>query len=436
VNRNVSEIVERRGRGLPAYFGFFINHYFSLRKTDMSSILAGKKILFGISGSIAVYKAAEWVRELTNSGAEVTVVMTEAATRFVSGLTFAALSGRRVYTGMFEPDAGEEMTHIILARECDLFIIAPATAQSIAKLANGFADDLLSTLVLASKAKVLVFPAMNSNMFCNAATQTNLVRLQEYGYGVIAPEVGKLACGDEGIGRLIDWETAREKIISAFAIQDLQDQTVLITAGPTWESFDPARHLSNRASGKMGYSLARSAKRRGASVILVSGPGAIDPPPQVEMVNITSAQQMHDAVLEHYSRADIVVMAAAVSDYRPRKSMEQKMKKGGKAIDLELVLNPDILKKLGKKKEKAKRPLLVGFAAESNDHIEEGRRKLEEKNLDLIVINDITGKDTGFGTDTNQISLIARDYQLEKLPLLTKEECADMIWDKVVKLLQ
>jgi phosphopantothenoylcysteine decarboxylase/phosphopantothenate--cysteine ligase len=186
----------------------------------------------------------------------------------------------------------------------------------------------------------------------------------------------------------------------------------------------------------MGYSLARSAKRRGAKVILVSGPGAIGPPPEVEMVNITSAQQMHDVVMEHYSRVDIVIMAAAVSDYRPGKSMEQKMKKGGGSISLELLPNPDILKKLGKKKEKAKRPILVGFAAESNDHLEEGRRKLKEKNLDLIVINDITGKNTGFGTDTNQISLIDRDYQLEKLPLLTKEECADMIWDKVVKLLQ
>ena len=402
----------------------------------MRSLLAGKKILFGISGSIAVYKAAEWVRELTKAEAEVTVIMTEAATHFVSSLTFAALSGRRVYTGMFERDAGEEMTHIVLARECDLVIIAPATAQSIAKLAYGFADDLLSTLVLASKEKVLVFPAMNSNMYCHAATQTNLARLQEYGYRVIAPEEGKLACGDEGIGRLLDWETAREKIISAISLQDLQGKTVLITAGPTWESFDPARHLSNRASGKMGYSLARSAKRRGAKVILVSGPGAIGPPPEVEMVNITSAQQMHDVVMEHYSRVDIVIMAAAVSDYRPGKSMEQKMKKGGGSISLELLPNPDILKKLGKKKEKVKRPILVGFAAESNDHLEEGRRKLKEKNLDLIVINDITGKNTGFGTDTNQISLIDRDYQLEKLPLLTKEECADMIWDKVVKLLQ
>jgi phosphopantothenoylcysteine decarboxylase/phosphopantothenate--cysteine ligase len=402
----------------------------------MKALLAGKKILFGITGSIAVYKAAEWVRELTKAEAQVTVVMTEAATRFVSSLTFAALSGRRVYTGMFEPDAGEEMTHISLARESDLFIIAPATAQSIAKLAYGFADDLLSTLVLANHAKVLVFPAMNSNMYCHAATKANLTRLQEYGYGVIEPEQGKLACGDEGIGRLVDWERARESILSAFADQDFAEQTILITAGPTWESFDPARHMSNRSSGKMGYSLARVAKRRGARVILVSGPSAIEPPPGVEIINILSAQQMHDAVMEHYSSADIVVMAAAVSDYRPGKTMEQKIKKGGKSIDLELVPNPDILKKLGQKKKRAKQALLVGFAAESRHHIEEGQRKLKEKNLDLIVINDIIGKDTGFGADTNRVSLIDRDYQLEKLPLLSKEECADMILDKIVKLLQ
>jgi phosphopantothenoylcysteine decarboxylase/phosphopantothenate--cysteine ligase len=401
----------------------------------MKTILAGKKILLGITGSIAAYKAAEWVRELTKEEVEVTVVMTEAATRFVSSLTFAALSGRRVYTGMFECDAGEEMTHIRLARECDLCIIAPATAQTIAKLSCGFADDLLSTLVLACKAKVMIFPAMNSNMYCHAATQANLSRLQEYGYEVIAPEQGKLACGDEGIGRLIAWESARETILSVFSDQDLQDQTILITAGPTWESYDPARHLSNRSSGKMGYSLARTAKRRGARVILISGPTALPPPPGIEVINIVSAQQMHDAVMEHYGSADIVVMAAAVSDYRPGKSQKQKIKKAGKPIDFELVPNPDILKKLGQKKKRAKQPLLVGFAAESIDHVEEGQRKLKEKNLDLIVINDIIGTDTGFGADTNQVTLIDRDYQLEKLPLYSKEECADMIWNKIIKLL-
>ncbi|NOQ67191.1 MAG: bifunctional phosphopantothenoylcysteine decarboxylase/phosphopantothenate--cysteine ligase CoaBC [Desulfobacterales bacterium] len=402
----------------------------------MKSLLADKKILFGISGSIAVYKAAEWVRELAKSEAEVTVVMTDGATRFVSSLTFAALSGKRVYTGMFEPDAGENVTHISLARECDLFLIAPATAQTIAKLANGFADNLLSSLALANRAKMLVFPAMNTNMYCHAATQANLARLKEYGYTIIEPDEGKLACGDEGVGRLVEWEVAREAILSAFVPQDLLEQTVLITAGPTCESFDPARHLSNRSSGKMGFALARSAKRRGAKVILISGPTSLESPSGVEIVNVTSAVQMHDAVMENYINADIVVMSAAVSDYRPEKIMEQKIKKGSDSISLEIVSNPDILKELGKRKENSNRPLLVGFAAESSDHLEEGKRKLKEKNLDLIVINDILGTDTGFGTDTNQVNLIDRDYQLEKLPLLPKEECASMIWDKIVRLLQ
>jgi phosphopantothenoylcysteine decarboxylase/phosphopantothenate--cysteine ligase len=402
----------------------------------MKSLLADKKILFGISGSIAVYKAAEWVRELAKTGADVTVVMTDAATRFVSSLTFATLSGNRVYTGMFEPDAGENVTHINLARECDLFIIAPATAQTIAKLANGFADNLLSSLALASRAKMLVFPAMNSKMYSHAATQTNLARLKEYEYSIIEPEEGILACGDEGVGRLVEWGVARETILSAFAPQDLQRQTVIITAGPTCEPFDPARHMSNRSSGKMGFALARSAKRRGAKVILISGPTSLEAPSGVEMVNVTSAVQMHDAVMENYNNADIVVMSAAVSDYRPEKTMAQKIKKGSDSIGLEMVPNPDILKELGKRKDKTKRPLLVGFAAESSDHLEEGKRKLKEKNLDLIVINDIIGSDTGFGSDTNQVNLIDRDYQLEKLPLLSKDECAFIIWDKIVKLLQ
>lgn len=402
----------------------------------MKSLLAGKKILFGVSGSIAAYKAAEWVSELTKAGAEVSVVMTEAATRFIAKLTYASLSGRRVYSSMFENDAGEAMTHIKLAQESDLVVIAPATAQTIGRLAHGLCDDLLSTLVLAASCKVLVFPAMNSNMFCHRATQANIALLQEYGYEVNEPGQGRLACGDEGIGRLIDWETARERILAVFSAQDLRDRTIVISAGPTWEPFDPARLLSNRSSGKMGYSLARVASRRGARVILVSGPSAVTPPPGVEMVDVMSGKQMLDAIMDRYDDADIIVMAAAVSDYRPGKPVQQKIKKGGKSIEMELIPNPDILKKLGDTKKKAKRPLLVGFAAESADHLEEGLRKLAEKNLDLIVINDILGNDTGFGSDTNRVSLIDRDHQQEKLPLLTKEECAAMIWDKVVRLLQ
>lgn len=376
------------------------------------------------------------MRELVEAEAEVTVVMTDSASRFVSSLTFAALSGRRVYTGMFEHDAGEAMSHINLAAECDLFIIAPATAQTIAKLANGLADDLLSVLALATKANLLIFPAMNSTMYCHAATQANLARLQEYGYNVIAPGEGKLACGVEGVGRLPDWETAGEEIAAACSVPDLQGQTVLVTAGPTWEALDPARHLGNRSSGKMGYSLARSARRRGADVILVSGPCSLAPPHNVKTVLVTSARQMHDVVLAHYDRADIVIMAAAVADYRPKKTMTQKVKKSARAVTLEQVANPDILKKLGSLKKKGKYPLLVGFAAESSDHLAEGKRKLQLKNLDLIVINDITGKDTGFGVDTNQVTILDKEGGLEKLQLLSKDECAARILDRVVAMLQ
>lgn len=402
----------------------------------MDSTLAGKKILFGISGSIAVYKTAEWVRELTKAGAEVTVVMSEAAARFVSPLTFAALSGRRVYTGMFEPDAGEAVTHISLARECDLFVIAPATAQTIARLANGFADTLLTALALASRAPKLIFPAMNVNMYCHPATRANLDRLAGYGYTLVSPESGILACGDEGVGKLVPWETAREMILAIFTPQDFRGRTVLITAGPTWEPFDPARHLSNRSSGKMGFALARVAKRRGARINLVSGPTTLDPSAGIEIIRVTSAQQMYDAVMSGYSEADIIIMSAAVSDYRPEKVVEQKIKKGLQTISLEIIPNPDILKELGQRKGQANTPLLVGFAAESQDHLDEGRRKLREKNLDLIVVNDIVGSDGGFGVDTNQVTLIDRDYQLENLPLLSKEECAGKILDNIARLLQ
>jgi len=409
---------------------------FNKKDPNMNSILSGKKILFGISGSIAVYKTAEWVRELTKAGADVTVVMTEAAARFVSSLTFATLSGKRVYTGMFEQDAGENITHISLAKECDLFVIAPATAQTIAKLAGGFADNLLTSLALANRARMMVFPAMNTNMYCHKATQANLARLEEYGYIIVRPDEGKLACGEVGVGRLVDWEEARESILSAFAPQDLAGRTVLVTAGPTCEPFDPARHLSNRSSGKMGFALARMARRRGARVILISGPTSGKKTSGVETIPVTTGLQMYDSVMDNYADADIVIMAAAVSDYRPAKIVEQKIKKGSDLINLEIVPNPDILKELGNRKKKASRPLLVGFAAESHDHLEEGKRKLKEKNLDLIVINDITGPDTGFGTDTNQVSLMDMDYNLEKLPLQGKEECAYSIIDKIVKLIQ
>ena len=401
----------------------------------MTATVSGKKILFGLCGSIAAYKSAGWVRELSKEGAQVTVVMTEAATRFVSTLTLAALSGRRVYTGMFEADAGEEMSHISLAAGCDLVVVSPATAQTIARLAYGLADDLLSTAILASTAKVLIFPAMNSKMYCHPATQANCAKLRDYGYQVIEPGEGLLACGEEGIGKLVDWQAGREAILSALTPQDLGNKSVLITAGPTWESLDPVRHLSNRSSGRMGYALARTARRRGASVILVSGPASLAPPPGVEVIRVESAAAMHEAVISRFQQADIIVKSAAVSDYRPAKFLQQKMKKSKEKLTLQMVSNPDILLELGKRKKRKKKPFLVGFAAESKNHLAEGKRKLKNKNLDMIVINDIIGRQTGFGVDTNQITLVDKTGKADKLPLLSKEQCADSIWDRILSLM-
>lgn len=402
----------------------------------MSSILIDKKILLGITGSISAYKAADWVRALKRDGAHVQVIMTESGARFVTPLTFAALTGNRVWGDMFAQRSAEEIPHIALARDCDLLLIAPATAQTIARLAHGAADDLLSTVTLATEAKVLVCPAMNSRMFLHPATQENLARIKRYGYTVVEPDAGMMACGDEGPGRLPEWERVRHAVLAAFAEQDLEGLSVLVTAGPTHEPLDPVRFLTNRSSGKMGFALAAAARQRGASVTLISGPVAISPPPGVQCIQVTTAGEMYDAVLKNYSSAQVVVKAAAVSDYRPATVSEHKLKKGEDAFSLPLVANRDILKELGRRKETGQEfPLLVGFAAESRDHAREGLRKLREKNLDLIAVNDIAGSETGFAVDTNKVTLIDRSGTEQELPLLTKEETANRIWNTVVKML-
>ncbi len=390
-----------------------------------------KKILFGVSGGIAAYKAVEWVSTLRKAQAEVTVVMTEAATKFVTPLTFAAISGKHVHTGMFDKNGQETIPHISLAHNCDLIIIAPATADTIAKLANGQANDLLSTVVLASKAKIIVFPAMNSNMYLHPATQANIKKLADYNYTVIPPDSGVMACGDIGPGRLPEWSKAKSAIISALCKQDLKGQHFLVTAGPTHEPLDPVRYLSNRSSGKMGYALAEAAQARGANVTLISGPSSLEPPSGIETCNVRTAQEMHDAVTSHFDTATIIIKAAAVSDYKPATMADNKIKKGSDRMDLALSANIDILKELGKKKGNSKKPILIGFAAESQKHTEEGQRKLQEKNLDLIVVNDIVGKKTGFQSDNNQVTLIARNGDAEELPLLSKEETAHRILDRV-----
>ena len=403
----------------------------------MSSLLAGKKILLGITGSIAAYKTVDWVRSLVKEEARVKVAMTEAATRFVTGLTFAALSGNRVYESMFDPLDQELIPHINLAREAELILVAPATAQTIGRLAHGLAEDLLSAVILASQAKIMICPAMNSQMYNHPATRQNLATLKEYGYIIIEPDSGLMACGEEGPGRLPEWSTVHKRILESFTPQDLQGRSILITAGPTHEPLDPVRFLGNRSSGKMGYALAATASRRGADVTLVSGPVNLDIPPGVKTIQVKSAREMQHEVLNCFNDADIVIKAAAVSDFRPEIEADQKIKKSDSATSLKLTPNPDILFELGQLRKTRKKPLvLVGFAAESDNHLEEGRRKLKEKNLDLLAINDIMAVDSGFEVDTNRVTLLSRNGSEKELPLLSKEETAMRILDQVVKLQQ
>jgi phosphopantothenoylcysteine decarboxylase/phosphopantothenate--cysteine ligase len=400
-----------------------------------SSLLAGKKILLGITGGIASYKVAEWVRALTAEGADIHVVMTDSGTRFVSPITFAALSGNPVHTDTFSSADADQIPHIKLAKAAELVLIAPATANTIAKLAHGIADDLLSTIVLATKAKVLVCPTMNSNMFCHKATQDNLKRLKEFDYSIIDPAEGALACGDNGPGRLPEWDTVRHKILTAFADQDLKGMNILITAGPTNEMIDPVRFIGNRSSGKMGYALAVTAARRGADVTLISGPTSLKCPTDVTCINVVSAETMYNEVMKHAEKASVIVKAAAVADFKPATISSQKIKKSGADLSLNLSLCKDILNELGKQKQSCDTfPLLVGFAAESENHIQEGKRKLTEKNLDLIIVNDILSEETGFASDTNRVTLINKNENIIELPLLSKEETADHIWNTIIRL--
>ncbi len=397
----------------------------------MHATMQGRKILFGVTGSIAAFKAAGWVSSLVKEEARVTIMMTESAARFVTPLTFGALSGNQVYTDMFSTEAEEMMAHITLSGDADAILIAPATAQTLARLAHGMADNLLSAAVLAAAAPVVICPAMNSQMLAHPATQKNLSTLKKLGYIIVEPECGPLACGDVGSGRLAEWDTVREALLGLFIEQDLAEHHVLITAGPTREALDPARYLSNRSSGKMGYALARTARRRGAEVTLISGPTNLPAPPGVTMIPVQTAAEMAEAVKEYATYASIIVKAAAVADFKPKKVALLKIKKAGADLRLELEPTQDILATLGR--DRRSDQLLIGFAAESNNHEAEGRRKLRAKKADLMVVNDILGERTGFDVDTNQVTLITRD-DTEQLALLSKEETANCIWNKVMEL--
>ncbi len=396
----------------------------------MPNSFAGKRIVFGVTGSIAAFKVAGWVSALAKEEALVDVVMTEAAAKFVAPLTFASLSGRPVFEDMFSAEQEGGISHIGLSREADCILIAPATAKTIAHLAYGLADDLLTTTVLAARIPVIICPAMNVQMYEHPATVNNLKILREFGYHIIEPDSGLMACGEEGSGRLPEWEQVAEYVLRQILSQDLAGQKVLVTAGPTREPYDPVRFISNRSSGKMGFALARTAFRRGAEVTLISGPTTQQPPAGVECVNITTALEMHQAVMERYEDKSIIIKAAAVSDFRCATQSDEKIKKNRSSLVMELEQNPDILKELGRICDH-NRQLLIGFAAESSNIEEEGRKKLLDKELDLIAVNDISSASAGFEVDNNQITLID-SFQVVKLLHTSKLQTADLIWDHVV----
>jgi phosphopantothenoylcysteine decarboxylase/phosphopantothenate--cysteine ligase len=395
--------------------------------------MKGKKIIIGVTGGIAAYKAAELVRLMVKADVYTKVAMTQHATQFVTPISFEALSGNRVIWDMFGQEGGS-MEHITWAQEADLMIIAPATANFIAKIAHGIGDDFLSTLVLATTAKILVCPSMNSQMFASLAVQHNLALLRERGFAVTEPGEGPLACGTEGPGRLPAPEEIMEAARNLLTDKDLSGLKILVTAGPTTEPLDPVRYITNRSSGKMGYALARAARLRGADVILVSGPTTLIPPPGVTFCDVKRADEMKDAVFKYRPGCHIIIKAAAVSDYRPRKSATQKIKKGPDTLSLDLVKNPDILAQLGSTKEESP-CVLVGFAAETEGLFENAGAKLKAKNLDMIVANDVSRSDAGFEADTNKVKMIYRDGEVENAPLMTREEVADLVLDRAKGLL-
>jgi len=392
------------------------------------SMLGNKKIILGICGGIAVYKAVELLRLLTKAGADVHVIMTHAAQEFVTPLTFQTLSSNPVHTELFNLIAEREIGHISLADQANLFVIVPATANVIGKIAAGIADDMLTTTVMATKAPVLFAPAMNVNMFTNPIYQENEQKLRRLGYLFVDPVRGSLACGWEGEGKLASPEAILDGAYTALTEKDLRDRTILITAGPTREEIDPVRYISNHSSGKMGYALARAACRRGANVFLISGPTALTKPGGVHLVNVTSASEMHGEVMARVGECDVIIKAAAVADYRPLVRNATKIKKNADSATIELVKNRDILAELG---EIQRRPFLVGFAAETDALAENGEKKLREKNLDMIVANDVSQVDAGFNVDTNRALLLFRDGSRCDCGLMSKDQLAGAILDHV-----
>jgi phosphopantothenoylcysteine decarboxylase/phosphopantothenate--cysteine ligase len=395
------------------------------------------RITLGVTGGVAAYKAAELVRRLQQEGFSVEVVMTRAACEFITPLTFAALTGKKVITGLFALSGGEAnlesaVEHIAVAQRTDLLLVAPATADIIAKFSRGISDDFLSTLYLATTAPVVVAPAMNVNMWNHPVTQENLDRLRSRAVHIVNPDEGYLACGMTGAGRLAGQDAIVSTVREVLQLRrDLEGQTILLTAGPTQEDLDPVRFLTNRSSGRMGYAVAEAAAHRGAKVILISGPTALDTPAGVTRINVRTASEMLRAVEEQLTQSTVAIFAAAVADYRPVDAAGQKIKKTADEFTLRLEANPDILAIAARKKENR---LIVGFAAETDKVAENARKKLKDKNADLIVANDVTAEGAGFDVDTNIVTLFARDGRDLALPKMTKREVAHRILDEVVRL--
>ena len=392
--------------------------------------LQNKNIILGVCGGIAAYKSVEILRRLTQAGASVRVIMTRSAQWFVGALTFEALSGQPVFKDMFAEDPEASIRHIDWAQSTEGVIIAPATANTIGKLAHGIADDPLSTFMLAVTAPVLICPSMNSHMYASKAVQRNLDTLRSDGYFVLDPGSGELACGTTGPGRLPEPDVVIDRFLSCFAPSDLAGKKVVVTAGPTVEPIDPVRFISNPSSGKMGYAVARAAAQRGADVVLVTGPTHLPDPANVTMIRIRTTDEMAEAVFQEFENADVIIKAAAVSDYSPQESADHKIKKGKTEWVLTLKQNPDILRALGRRKT---HQVLVGFAAETRDLEQNATQKLVEKNLDLIVGNLVGASHSGFGSDTNTVTFFFTDGTKEELPLMDKQAVAHILLDRIVE---
>ena len=397
----------------------------------MPNVLTGKCVVLGISGGIAAYKAADLVSRLVKMGACVRVVMTENACRFVAPITFETLSGSKTYVDQF--DRAYEIEHISLAKQADVLLIAPATGNIIAKIANGIADDLLSSVALAMPAPIMIAPAMNSQMYRAQATQDNIATLKKRGVHFVGPKSGRLACGDEDIGRMSEPEEIAEAVVELLnKKRDLSGKHVMVTAGPTREPLDPVRYLTNHSSGKMGYAIAEAAVKRGAAVTLISGPVSIAAPQGVELISVTTTGALYSEVLARAADCDAVIQAAAPADYSPIEYSEKKLKKTGEALTVTFAHTPDVAKALGEQKKKGQ--VLVAFAAETDNLIENAKAKRLKKNADLIIANDVTQPGAGFSVDTNRVTIIGEGFE-DELPLMSKSDVADAILDRVVELL-